>query len=122
VGLGRVTAPINRDSLWPSSSEALACNLDRWIKNFNGRPFFSCFFIARANLKIRILALGGASIEVKLANRPLTMGVDLGSPLIEVEEIWSFLGERSLVGESLFNGEACDLLNLFGDFGGGGAS
>jgi hypothetical protein len=31
------------------------------MKNFNGRPFFSCFFIARANQKIRILALGRAS-------------------------------------------------------------
>jgi hypothetical protein len=30
-------------------------------KDFNGRPFFSCFFIARANQKIRILALGRAS-------------------------------------------------------------
>jgi hypothetical protein len=35
--------------------------LERWMKNFNGRPFFSLFFIARANQKIRILALGGAS-------------------------------------------------------------
>jgi hypothetical protein len=58
VGLGCVTAPINRDSLWPSSSEVPACNLDRWMKNFIVRLFFSCFFIARANQKIRILALG----------------------------------------------------------------
>jgi hypothetical protein len=28
------------------------------MKNLNVRPFFSCFFIARANQKIRILALG----------------------------------------------------------------
>jgi hypothetical protein len=47
------------------SSEMLACNLDRWIKNFNGRPFFSCFFIARANQKIRILALGRGSILLR---------------------------------------------------------
>jgi hypothetical protein len=33
--------------------------LEGWIKNFNGRPFFSLFFVARANQKIRILALGG---------------------------------------------------------------
>jgi hypothetical protein len=31
------------------------------MKNFNVRPFFSLFFIARANQKIRILALGRAS-------------------------------------------------------------
>jgi hypothetical protein len=30
-------------------------------KNFNGRPFFSLFFVARANQKIRILALGRES-------------------------------------------------------------
>jgi hypothetical protein len=66
VGLGRITAPINRDSLWPSWSEALACNLDWWMKNFDVRHFFSCFFIARANQKIRILALGGASTILKL--------------------------------------------------------
>jgi hypothetical protein len=45
--------------------------LDRWIKNFNGRPFFSCFFIARANQKIRILALGGASMLFR--SMPLPM-------------------------------------------------
>jgi hypothetical protein len=28
------------------------------MKNFNGRPFFSLFFIARANQKIPNLALG----------------------------------------------------------------
>jgi hypothetical protein len=26
------------------SSEMPACNLDRWMKNFNGRPFFRFFF------------------------------------------------------------------------------
>jgi hypothetical protein len=31
------------------------------MKNFNGRPFFSLFFIARANQKIPILALGRQS-------------------------------------------------------------
>jgi hypothetical protein len=31
------------------------------MKNFNGRPFFSLFFVARANQKIRILALGSES-------------------------------------------------------------
>jgi hypothetical protein len=44
-----------------------ACNLDRWIKTFNGRPFFSCFFIARANQKNRILALGRASTAERQA-------------------------------------------------------
>jgi hypothetical protein len=44
--------------VWLSSSEVPACNLERWMKNFNGRPFFSLFFVARANQKIRILALG----------------------------------------------------------------
>jgi hypothetical protein len=38
-----------------------ACNLERWMKNFNGRPFFSLFFIARANQKIPNLALGRQS-------------------------------------------------------------
>jgi hypothetical protein len=41
--------------------EMPACNLDRWMKIFNGRPFFSVFFIARANQKIRSLALGRGS-------------------------------------------------------------
>jgi hypothetical protein len=45
------------------ASEMQACNLDRWIKTFNGRPFFSLFFIARANQKNRILALGRHSIS-----------------------------------------------------------
>jgi hypothetical protein len=31
------------------------------MKNFNGRPFFSLFFIARANQKIPNLALGRQS-------------------------------------------------------------
>jgi hypothetical protein len=33
------------------------------MKNFNGRPFFSLFFIARANQKIPNLALGRESIQ-----------------------------------------------------------
>jgi hypothetical protein len=32
------------------------------MKIFNGRPFFSVFFIARANQKIRSLALGRGSM------------------------------------------------------------
>jgi hypothetical protein len=34
------------------------------MKNCNGGPFFSDFFLARANQKIRILALGRGSILV----------------------------------------------------------
>jgi hypothetical protein len=45
VGLGRVTAPIDCDSLCPSSSEVSACNLERWMKSFNGRPFLRCFLL-----------------------------------------------------------------------------
>jgi hypothetical protein len=41
-----------------------ACNLERWMKNFNGRPFFSLFFIARANQKIPNLALGLESTDI----------------------------------------------------------
>jgi hypothetical protein len=37
------------------------------MKNFNGRLFFSVFFIARANQKIRILALGRGSTSVVLS-------------------------------------------------------
>jgi hypothetical protein len=37
------------------------------MKNFNGRPFFSVFFVPRANQKIRILALGCESSGAKLA-------------------------------------------------------
>jgi hypothetical protein len=33
------------------------------MKNFNGRPFFSLFFIARANQKIPNLALGHQSSD-----------------------------------------------------------
>jgi hypothetical protein len=35
------------------------------MKTFNGRPFFSLFFVARANQKIRILALGRESTLVE---------------------------------------------------------
>jgi hypothetical protein len=35
------------------------------MKNFNGRPFFSLFFVARANQKIPNLALGRQSIVVE---------------------------------------------------------
>jgi hypothetical protein len=41
------------------------------MKNFNGRPFFSLFFIARVNQKIRILALGRHSIWCHLWCRAL---------------------------------------------------
>jgi hypothetical protein len=48
-----------------------ACILERWKKNFNGRYFFSWFFVARANQKIRILALGrGSSSESHFQPRP----------------------------------------------------
>jgi hypothetical protein len=40
------------------------------MKNFTGRPFFSLFFIARANQKIPNLALGRESIKL-LDSRPL---------------------------------------------------
>jgi hypothetical protein len=33
----------------------------KWMKNFTGRPFFSLFFIARANQKNPNLALGRQS-------------------------------------------------------------
>jgi hypothetical protein len=39
------------------------------MKNFNGRPFFSLFFLARANQKIRILALGRHSIDSLAAQK-----------------------------------------------------
>jgi hypothetical protein len=35
------------------------------MKNFNGRLFFSVFFIARANQEIRILALGRGNYSTK---------------------------------------------------------
>jgi hypothetical protein len=34
------------------------CNLERWKRNFNGRPFFSLFFVASANQDFCDLALG----------------------------------------------------------------
>jgi hypothetical protein len=38
-----------------------ACNLERWVKNCNGRYFLSLFLVVRANQKIRNLALGHES-------------------------------------------------------------
>jgi hypothetical protein len=43
------------------------------MKNFNGRPFFSLFFIARANQKIPNLALGRESRVTKICF--LSLGV-----------------------------------------------
>jgi hypothetical protein len=52
-----------------------ACNLERWKKKFNGRYFFSWFFVARANQKIRILALGrGSTLETQFENRLAIVG------------------------------------------------
>jgi hypothetical protein len=53
------TAGVQREEA--ETPEMPACNLERWMKNFNGRPFFSLFFIARANQKIPNLALGRQS-------------------------------------------------------------
>jgi hypothetical protein len=39
--------------------------LERWKKNFNGRPFFSWFFVARANQKIRILGSSLAVVQAR---------------------------------------------------------
>jgi hypothetical protein len=83
LGLGRVTPRITCDYVWLSSSEVPACNLERWMTNFNGRSFFfvvfSLFFVARANQKIRLLSLGRESKLSSRAKKRYQQSRDLSS-------------------------------------------
>jgi hypothetical protein len=51
----------------------LACILERCKRNFNGRPFFSLFFVASANQDFCDLALGRHSIRRYIERRYLSI-------------------------------------------------